>query len=180
MTDNELQLLRDRHSEIETEKKLLKETKEMIFTLEKEPSVQKYLSLIRIIAGQENIDYDEKMMSMFMNILKDTKNSNLILFDYGVQEIYTGEDTSFQEPIKAQHHIYQDIETNKIYYKGYNQILPGDESWIFNAMANEELTDLSIEYDEIQKQFFEGIITQSQEEVIEELFKKNKRLVKGK
>ena len=178
MTDNELQLLRDRSSEIESEKKMLEETKGLILELEKDPKVQKYLSLTRMIAGQENIDFDRKMMSAFMNILRDTKNSNGILFDYGVQEIYTGEDNCFQEPIKVKHHIYQDIETDKIYYKGYNQILPGDPTWVFNA--NPELTDLELEYEIIQKHFFDNIIERPQEEVTEELFKFSKRLVKGK
>ena len=131
-----------------------------------------------MIAGQEIIDYDKKMMSVFKNILKDTKNSNGILFDYGVQEIYTGEDNCFQEPIKEKHHIYQDVETDRLYYKGYNQILPGDRTWVFNPTP--ELTDLELEYEFIQKHFFDNIITRPQEEVIEELFGYSKRLVKGK
>ena len=178
MTDNELQLLRDRSSEIESEKKMLEETKGMILELEKDPKVQKYLSLTKMISGQENIDFDKKLMSVFMNILKDTKNSNGILFDYGVQEIYTGEDNCFQEPIKVKHHIYQDIETNRIYYKGYNQILPGDPTWVFNT--TDELNDLEIEYHIIQKHFFDNIIERPQEEVVEETFRLSKRLVKGK
>lgn len=178
MTDNELRLLRDRHKEINSEKEQLEKAKKIILILEKDSKVQKYLSLTRMIAGQENIDYDKKMMSIFKNILKDTKNSNGILFDYGVQEIYTGEDNCFQEPIKVKHHIYQDIETDKIYYEGYNQILSGDPTWVFNT--NPELTDLELEYGIIQKHFFDNIITRPQEEVVEELFEFSKRLVKGK
>jgi len=178
MTNNELQLIRDRSKEIESEKKMLEETKGLILELEKDPKVQKYLSLTSMIAGQDNIDFGNKKMSIFMNILKDTKNSNGILFDYGVQEIYTGEDNCFQEPIKVKHHVYQDIETDKIYYKGYNQILPGDPTWAFST--TDELTNLGIEYHIIKKHFFDNIIERSQEEVVEETFKLSKRLVKGK
>lgn len=178
MTDNELQLVRDRYREIQSEKELLQETMGLILELEKDPNVQKYLSLTKMIVGQENIDTDKKMMSIFMNVLRDTKNSNGILFDFGVQEIYTGEENCFQEPIKVKHHIYQDIETNKIYYKGYNQILPGDPTWVFNT--SDRLADMELEYRFIQKHFFDNIIERPQEEVVEELFGYSKRLVKGK
>jgi hypothetical protein len=43
MTNNELQLIRDRNSEIEFEKKMLEETKGLLLELEKDPKVQKYL-----------------------------------------------------------------------------------------------------------------------------------------
>lgn len=177
MTDKELQLIKSEYNKIMCEKNELEQLKKRVLELKEDPIVNEYIELINILMQKSNIDFNEKIYSSFSDILKDTKKSNNILFDYGVQKVYTGEDTCFLQPIIVNRHIYIDLETGEIYCKFHEKLYSIDPMWQICCYYDSETQE---RYKQLRKYFFEQILVRDQENVIEEMLKNNKELIKGK
>ena len=179
MTDKELQLIKTKYNKITSEKNELEQKKKRVLELKNDPIVNEYIELMNILLKKDKIDFNEEMYLSFSDILKETQKSNNVLFDYGVQKVYTGEDTCFLEPIIVNRHVYADLETGKMYWKLHNKIQSMDPKWEVCCYPGSEVCLFEKNYKQLRKYFFEQILVRPQEEVIEEMLENNKVLVKG-
>lgn len=177
MTTDELELIRKKQSEVVSEIKRLKKSKEKILELQQDPKVKEYFKLMQFI---NNVDEEKLIKNFYSGINKIacyTKESNNILYDYGNVIIITYENNVIGDYEESLMHVYRDLETMDYYCEMFDDridLMPPE--WRLGSCSIGYFSGR--EYEKLRKYLLEQIITRSQEEVVEELLKNNKKLIK--
>ena len=180
MDNTDIDLIRKKYYSLNLEKKRIQNIKDRILELESDPKVKEYLTLVGLMENYDNIKLEEKFYDDADIIIKETEDSNKILFSYGYFPFHIR-----NIGCKKNLYVYRDLETTKLYYLTttnkieqmpfYFAFLPNN-----NYSERKEFSQKDKEFVNLRRYFIEQIINRPQEEVVEELLKNNKQLVKGK
>lgn len=160
MTDNELQIVKERISH----KNQLNELKKQILVLQQDPKVKEYFSLVQQL---EEMSKTDKVVTI------SREHSNNLLFKYGRFSIRIYED-SYPSIVC----IYRDLETEEYFY--YTECYEFKNIKRSSIQDRKELEKLDVEFEKMREFFFEQLLDKPQQEVVWEMFENNKQLVKGK
>lgn len=179
MTADELELIKVRQKEVVAKRKELEEVKQKILELEQDPKIKEYFNLMQFVKKVDEEKLDKDFYDNISKIATYTKESNYLLYDYGNINVITYEIdfTDYYEDSCV--HVYRDLETTDYYCEIFDgRIEPMPPEWRIGGCLVGYFSGK--EYEKLRKYLLEQIITRPQEEVIEELLKNNKQLVKGK
>ncbi len=174
MNTDDLKLIRNKHNELICKIEQLNKVKKRILELEQEPLMKEYYSLKKIVEDNNEEALKKQTEKEIGKILIYTKDSNKILYDYGNISVKTYESYHKVEDEYSIMRVYRDLETTEYYFKINDEIQLMPSEWrVGYSVAN-------CEYELLRKYFIEQIQYKSQDEIISELYQKNKGLIKGK
>ena len=160
MTNEELQKVKEKT----LYKNQLKKIKKKILELEQDPKVKEYLKLTE--------DFNEKSKDD-ISIIIDRDHSNIILFEYGrfslkenLYDYYTSV------------YLYRDLETKEFFW--YTPYYVYKKTFRSYILEDKELEKKDNEFEKVREQFFEQLLDKPQQQVVCEIVKNNKQLVKGR
>jgi len=180
MNQKELELAKKRYNILLNEKKQLQQKKDKILELEKNPIIQEYLNLTsEIKSKEEKLDESCVILSAFSQSASRTKESNKLLVNIGG---YCCDNVLGIRKVtinKAKYIRYIDLETDEVYdiepdkkdeFEQQNKI-------IYLNNGNRDLFSLKM-IKELRIEFFKELLIKEQDQVINEMLKKNKQMTK--
>lgn len=179
MTGEELQKIKEIYNRMLIEKKQLQDVKNRVEALEEHPLVKEYLKLVGILE-EKNETLDKQTYEDISNIVISTDESNKLLFSYGKVGNYADNDLASLTYVNT----YRDLETKKFYYGnqfGEIVILPSNHKFIYkNPEEAIQFAKNNEKYENIRKYFFEQLMNESQQDVVDDLVKSDKKITKLK
>lgn len=179
MTNDELILIRNKQSDLAYKISQLEEAKNKILELEQDPKMREYFSLISFVRGNNEKQMYRRYENDVDKILSHTNLSNKLLYDYGEILVRTFEDDDPNiDDEYSMEQIYRDLETKKYYYENIDEIEVIPPQWTVVYSMQEEESDKK--YYVLREYFIKELQTKSQEEVVEDVIKRDNNLVKRK
>lgn len=174
MKNDELVLIRNKQSEFDFKLKKLQEYKKRILKLEQEPNVREYLELISFVNDNNEVKIKKQHIDEIDKVICNTKDSNKLLYDYGEVLVNTYESCfSSEEDEWSSEHVYRDLETGEYYFEAIDEIELMPPGWRVGSFAEDG------EYEMLRKYFIEQLQFRQQEYVVQDILKKNKKLIKS-
>ena len=185
MTDEEIQKARDNYNRIITDNNLLRNfncgAERELEELEKDPKVQRYKFLRDTIEfyGNQDVDYSFSKQedyslrnSVFTDIANKTKHSNKI---YVFMGFFDKAENITVEKEKISYALFSDLETLEtvtVPYKEYSRFIKNNKV-IKDIDKYKERYKGYYEYRlfKIRKEFFDDLIENEQEEVVQKILK---------
>jgi len=174
VNNDDLNLIRNKRSELILKKEQLEKTKKRIFELEQDPLMKEYYSLKKFVEDNNEERLQKQTEKDIDKILIYTKNSNKILYNYGEVLVRTYEDYYTDDFEDSPMHVYRDLETKEYYFVMIDELELMPLEWRVGYSL------LDNEYEKLRKYFVEQIQFRTQEDVINEMLIQEKRLIKGK
>ena len=180
MKNDELILIRNRQNELDCKIKKLQDAKNKILQLEQDSKVKEYLDLINFVSNNNEQKLQKQCSDNINKIVSYTRSSNKLLYDYGeiLVRVYDGDDPYIIDEEHSLLRVYRDLETTEYYFLNIDEIelMPPDWRVVYSKQEDEN----SQKYQVLREYFIKELQTKSQEEVIEEILNRDKKLIKGK
>ena len=172
VTDKEINEARLKHDILTLKKRELEDLKNKINRLSKNPTVKKYLRLIEEFDNIKSCENEEN--NYFSSVALNTQESNQILVYTGIEIGKSGKDL----------YCYKDLETLKVYKINFKDINEFEKTRkVVNMpidLLMENNWDFMKAFENFRNEFLGGLITDSQNKVVEAFVKKYNKKGKNK
>lgn len=179
MTNEEIEFARSKYNDLVNKRNILEKQKERLFVLEKNPAVRRYLALKKYVESEYKKEKDIYLES-FYEVSFNTNSSNELLAYMGSYKKNNRGLIMLVPFNEANFVVYKDIETGTNYEVDIcdKEKFEEGKNIVYLQLSAENPVSYKNAFIELRKDFYRGLIHNSQEETVSNILNKNKKLVK--